>query len=169
MKIRISGIIGLALMMTMLYGTITVDGDLTTFFNLPSGIIVLVCGVFLGYSSFGWRRYNQALLALGILVSDRFWHLASRETAEVIRAMKGHFLACGFLGTQIGLVQMLASFDDPNTIGPAMAVALLAVLYAIFLAMFICQPALNRVEDIIAEHKPSHSTAQIDTPVVTQQ
>ena len=36
--------------------------------------------------------------------------------------------AMGMIGTLIGLVQMLANMDDPKSIGPAMAVALLTTL-----------------------------------------
>jgi chemotaxis protein MotA len=41
------------------------------------------------------------------------------------------------IGTLVGLVAMLANMDDPKSIGPAMAVALLTTLYgAMFANMF---------------------------------
>lgn len=48
--------------------------------------------------------------------------------------------AYGMLGTLIGLVQMLASMDDPAAIGPAMAVAILTTLYGAFIANVIALP-----------------------------
>ena len=43
-------------------------------------------------------------------------------------------LAAGAIGTLIGLTQMLQQLDDPSKIGPAMAVALLTMLYGVFLS-----------------------------------
>lgn len=48
--------------------------------------------------------------------------------------------AMGMIGTLIGLVAMLANMDDPKSIGPAMAVALLTTLYGSFLATVIAIP-----------------------------
>ena len=42
--------------------------------------------------------------------------------------------AWGMMGTLIGLVNMLQNMDDPSSIGPAMAVALLTTLYGSFIA-----------------------------------
>lgn len=61
--------------------------------------------------------------------------------------------AMGMVGTLIGLVQMLSAMDDPKSIGPAMAVALLTTLYGAILANMLFQPiadklALRRGEEI---------------------
>ncbi|MBF0282843.1 MAG: MotA/TolQ/ExbB proton channel family protein [Magnetococcales bacterium] len=48
--------------------------------------------------------------------------------------------AMGMIGTLIGLVQMLASMDDPAAIGPAMAVAILTTLYGALLANIVALP-----------------------------
>lgn len=48
--------------------------------------------------------------------------------------------AFGMIGTLVGLVAMLASLDDPSTIGPKMAVALLTTLYGAVLANVIFIP-----------------------------
>jgi chemotaxis protein MotA len=53
--------------------------------------------------------------------------------------------AFGMIGTLIGLVQMLASMDDPASIGPAMAVALLTTLYGAVIANFICLPLAEKL------------------------
>ena len=49
--------------------------------------------------------------------------------------------AFGMIGTLIGLVDMLYHMDDPSTLGPAMAVALITTLYGSLLANWICTPA----------------------------
>ncbi len=53
--------------------------------------------------------------------------------------------AFGMIGTLIGLVQMLASMDDPSSIGPAMAVALLTTLYGAVFANFIFIPLAEKL------------------------
>jgi chemotaxis protein MotA len=49
------------------------------------------------------------------------------------------------IGTLIGLVQMLSSMDDPASIGPAMAVALLTTLYGAVIANFVCLPIADKL------------------------
>jgi chemotaxis protein MotA len=53
--------------------------------------------------------------------------------------------AFGMIGTLIGLVQMLSSMDDPASIGPAMAVALLTTLYGAVMANFLFLPLAGKL------------------------
>ncbi|MBN2706137.1 MAG: motility protein A [Deltaproteobacteria bacterium] len=53
--------------------------------------------------------------------------------------------AMGLVGTLIGLVQMLQRMNDPETIGPAMAVALLTTFYGAVLANFIFLPLAGKL------------------------
>jgi chemotaxis protein MotA len=59
--------------------------------------------------------------------------------------------AMGMVGTLIGLVQMLANLDDPRSIGPAMAVALLSMLYGLVLANLVCLPIADKLKLRMAE------------------
>ncbi|NQY64757.1 MAG: flagellar motor protein PomA [Alteromonadaceae bacterium] len=61
--------------------------------------------------------------------------------------------AMGMIGTLIGLVAMLSNMDDPKSIGPAMAVALLTTLYGAFLANVIAIPLANKLKLRVAEEK----------------
>ncbi|MCR4651352.1 MAG: MotA/TolQ/ExbB proton channel family protein [Lachnospiraceae bacterium] len=54
--------------------------------------------------------------------------------------------AWGMIGTLIGLVNMLQNMDDPSSIGPAMAVALLTTLYGSMLANWICAPTAAKLK-----------------------
>jgi len=54
--------------------------------------------------------------------------------------------AMGMIGTLVGLVQMLANMDDPKSIGPAMAVALLTTLYGSMLANMIAMPIADKLK-----------------------
>ena len=50
------------------------------------------------------------------------------------------FVAAGWIGTLIGVVQMLNALDDFEKIGAGMAVALLAAFYGYIVAYAICFP-----------------------------
>lgn len=54
--------------------------------------------------------------------------------------------AMGMIGTLIGLVAMLANMEDPKSIGPAMAVALLTTLYGAVLANVIALPIASKLK-----------------------
>lgn len=57
----------------------------------------------------------------------------------------------GLVGTIIGLVQMLQNLDDPDSIGPAMAVALLTTLYGAVFAFIIFGPIAEKLGARTAE------------------
>ena len=54
--------------------------------------------------------------------------------------------AWGMIGTLIGLVNMLYEMDDPSSIGPSMAVALVTTLYGSLLANWICTPVATKLK-----------------------
>lgn len=53
--------------------------------------------------------------------------------------------AWGMIGTLIGLINMLKNLNDPSTVGPAMAVALVTTFYGSILANWICTPVANKL------------------------
>src|SRR5699024_4372959 len=55
--------------------------------------------------------------------------------------------AWGMIGTLIGLVLMLSSLDDPSSLGPNMAVALLTTLYGTVLANLVFVPMASKLEN----------------------
>lgn len=69
------------------------------------------------------------------------------EVAErVFRGIGESAPAIGMLGTLVGLVQMLNTLDDPSSIGPAMAIALLTTLYGAFIAQLIALPLADKLQ-----------------------
>ncbi len=62
-----------------------------------------------------------------------------RRAGEVAPAM-------GLIGTLVGLVQMLGNLEDPSSIGPAMAVALLTTFYGAVLANMVFHPLASKLE-----------------------
>lgn len=62
-----------------------------------------------------------------------------RKAAEIAPAM-------GLIGTLIGLVQMLGNLEEPSTIGPAMAVALLTTFYGAIFSYMVLTPLASKLE-----------------------
>lgn len=58
----------------------------------------------------------------------------------------GYAPSFGMIGTLIGLINLLKSLDDPSSIGPAMAVALITTLYGSFLANLFFNPIANKLK-----------------------
>ncbi len=68
-------------------------------------------------------------------VADR--HLRGKAILDNIGKYSPAF---GMIGTLVGLVLMLKNMDDPSSIGPGMAVALLTTLYGAMIANLIAGP-----------------------------
>lgn len=66
--------------------------------------------------------------------------------AEIFTTMGTFAPALGMIGTLVGLVQMLQSMDDPSSIGPAMAVALLTTFYGSVMANLVCIPISGKLK-----------------------
>ncbi len=69
-----------------------------------------------------------------------------RLGAEIFTTMGTYAPALGMIGTLIGLVQMLQTMDDPSSIGPAMAVALLTTFYGSVMANIVCLPIAGKLK-----------------------
>ncbi len=53
--------------------------------------------------------------------------------------------AYGMVGTLVGLIIMLLQMDDPSSIGPAMAVALVTTFYGSLIANMVCLPIAKKL------------------------
>lgn len=65
--------------------------------------------------------------------------------SEIFTTLGTFAPALGMIGTLIGLVQMLKTMDDPSSIGPSMAVALLTTFYGAILANLFCLPVAGKL------------------------
>jgi chemotaxis protein MotA len=73
------------------------------------------------------------------------------EGQRVFKSLGDAAPAFGMIGTLVGLVQMLATMDDPSTIGPSMAIALLTTLYGAVVANLVCLPVADKLNAKIAQ------------------
>lgn len=69
-----------------------------------------------------------------------------RRSASILRRASEIAPAMGLIGTLVGLVQMLSALDDPSTIGPAMALALLTTFYGAIMGLVLLAPLAGKLE-----------------------
>jgi len=107
----------------------------------------------LHYAPFLYRAINMVIDGMPAEEVERILTRESDTTFErhhrsagVLRRAGEVAPAMGLIGTLIGLVQMLGSLDDPSSIGPAMAVALLTTFYGAVLANMVFTPLANKLE-----------------------
>ena len=84
-----------------------------------------------------------------------------RRAASIVKRAAEIAPAMGLIGTLVGLVQMLSQLDNPASIGPAMAVALLTTFYGAIMGTIVLSPLSAKLE------RNSHDEAVIMTLVQT--
>lgn len=67
------------------------------------------------------------------------------EIANVYRTMGVMAPMFGLLGTLIGIIGVLKDLANPESVGPAMAVAITSAFYGIFFANMICVPIAGKM------------------------
>lgn len=103
-----------------------------------------------------------------VLEKERLMTLdRNRWGAKVFSAMGDVGPAMGMIGTLVGLVQMLSNMEDPKSIGPAMAVALLTTLYGAMMATMICLPLADKLNLRMTEEARMQAML-IDAPMSIQ-
>lgn len=69
--------------------------------------------------------------------------------------------AWGMIGTLIGLIIMLDNLDDPSTLGPKMAVALVTTFYGSLIANFIATPIVNKLK-LASDEEVLHKQVMVE-------
>ncbi|PYZ97175.1 motility protein A [Alteribacter lacisalsi] len=97
-------------------------------------------GVLLAIDGHEEKTIKEIMMAEVIAMEDR--HQKSRS---IIEKAGEYAPAWGMIGTLVGLVLMLQSLNDPATLGPNMAIALLTTLYGTLLANLVFIPMSNKL------------------------
>jgi len=74
-----------------------------------------------------------------------FLRARHRTGQQLFKGMGTYAPAFGMIGTLIGLINMLRTMEDPSSIGPAMALAILTTLYGALLANLIFLPIADKL------------------------
>jgi chemotaxis protein MotA len=85
-------------------------------------------------------------LIIEILHSEmKYLDVRRDEDIGMIRLAASLAPAYGMLGTLVGLILMLQNLNDPSTIGPAMAVAIITTFYGVIAANVLFTPWANKL------------------------
>ena len=76
---------------------------------------------------------------------------------RVFRSIGEQAPAFGMIGTLVGLVQMLGNLENPEAVGPGMAVALLTTLYGAVFAQLVAIPIADNLEQRAEAEHTNHS------------
>jgi len=68
------------------------------------------------------------------------------SSINLLKSWAGYGPAYGMIGTLIGLVQMLANLNDPKSLGPGMAKAIITSFYGSVMANFLFGPLAGKLE-----------------------
>ncbi|MDY0164750.1 motility protein A [Desulfobotulus sp.] len=122
-------------------GLLSIEGDIKTIENpyFASALQMTVDGV------------KTADIAA---IMQKKMSMVSKENKSGVTmflAMGAYAPAFGMIGTLIGLVQMLATLDDPATIGPKMAVAMITTFYGAVMANLMFLPMADKLKIRSAE------------------
>ena len=80
-----------------------------------------------------------------------FMEMRHKEGEGIFVAGGGFAPTLGIIGTVMGLINVLATLDDPSKIGPAVAVAFIATLYGIGMANMMLLPFAGKLKIRSAE------------------
>ena len=117
-------------------------GSIASFIDPPSIMITVGGGMLLTLIAHG----RQGIIGMR-KVSKEGGSRAQFEFAQTVATGAAkQFERVGWLGTGIGIIQMLQALDDPKSIGPAMAVAILCPLYAHLISASIFHPMARELE-----------------------
>lgn len=143
------GVIGILTAITLLILVTVLGGLLGIFVNIPS--IVVVAGLSLGLqlATTGSRALLRTLSAFRVFVIEVAPATLRQEDAAQLRGLTLHLYAAGVIGTLIGWIQILANIDDWSQLGPAVAVSLLTLFYALVLSECLVRPCADRVEYLL--------------------
>jgi len=90
---------------------------------------------------------SEALVRSIMEIELDFMKQRHRQGQGVFKGMGMLAPAMGMIGTLIGLVNMLQNLEDPSSIGPAMAVALLTTFYGAVMANIVFIPIAKKLEE----------------------
>ena len=133
-------LISAAVFTGIVISAIHMGGSVASFIDIPSLTLVLGC---LAAGTTWSFSFDQIANAFRVALQGNANESKARQAHLVFVKMSDFSIGAGLIGTLIGLVQMLKNLDDPTVIGPAMAVALLTLLYGIILGAFVFRSMAN--------------------------
>lgn len=105
-----------------------------------------VAGGFLNRAATAALEYNDYKFVREVLEQEINQGVDDmNEVANVYRTMGVMAPMFGLLGTLIGIIGVLKDLSNPESVGPAMAVAITSAFYGIFFANLVCVPIAGKM------------------------
>lgn len=108
------------------------QGNLSAFISPQTLFLVFGLSFFLLLGAHGKRFLSFIPESIKTLFFDPLEQ--NPEFAQIAMDGEKFSLASGTIGVVVGLVTLLGNLDDPSSIGPAMAMSLLSVIYGLFIS-----------------------------------
>lgn len=106
-----------------------------------------VAGGFLARAAAAALEYNEQNFVRQVLEQEINQGVDEmNEVANVYRTMGVMAPMFGLLGTLIGIIGVLKDLANPESVGPAMAVAITSAFYGIFLSNMVCGPIAGKIK-----------------------
>jgi len=135
------------------------NGNAMMIIDAPSLMIVLLGAYMFTVAAHGGGALARAL---GAGLSDESMTFDScMQHRRVLESLRNALCASGAAGFLLGLVAILANLADPSAIGPAVAVAMLTMLYAIILAELVIAPMSNALPARIKDTSSADSDSDL--------
>ena len=142
-------LLGLGAMAAIFVGILGMNDAVGMFFDTLSLLFVVGLVIAGTVASFPGHRLLEALLPGRATTPD-----ALARRAVVLHRMADLSVSAGIAGTIVGLVLMLRKMDDPSQIGPAMAIALLTLLYGVVLGEMVLRGMASHVPASLDDAPP---------------
>lgn len=88
-------------------------------------------------------QYTRDALELTLQITDE----RHKSRGKIFEAAGGYSPTMGIIGTVLGLVHVLSDLQEPDTLGPKIAMAFIATLYGIGLANLLWLPIAGRLKE----------------------
>ncbi len=88
-------------------------------------------------------QYTREALELSLQIIDE----RHKARCRIFEAAGGYSPTMGIIGTVLGLVHVLSDLQEPDTLGPKIAMAFIATLYGIGLANLLWLPIAGRLKE----------------------
>ena len=134
--------------------TITLGGPLGLFINIPSALVCILFPICFAILSLGAPTTYRSIRTLRCIVSPKLLAQTTPDDSIHIHQLIIPTYAAGIIGTLVGWIQIGTNLNDPAQLGPAFAVSLLTLLYAICIAEAILRPVSRRITHYHEQEAP---------------
>ena len=153
---RAAAVLGLTVTLGIVVMAMALGGPMLLFFDEPAFLLVVVGTGVASSLVHGPRSISRVWVGgyARMLAPVRFSAWGVGECREALRCVHSAGAMSALLagaGALIGLVQMLSTMDDPTRIGPALAMALMSLMYGLVLNLFVFVPMSGYYARRVAE------------------